>query len=186
MKTVRRIYAWALVALFGGSLVLLAPAGAEAQVQIFEQDHLKCYQARDSNPAGRHAVELFNRQFGAEKCRVSNRASLFCAPTIKVSVDGVTKGDDPRGGPIDEITDDYLCYPLKCENPVEREILVNDQFGERRLKIKPARLLCTPVDKIEPPPIRCQESGPPVCGGECPPGLVCRPSTAGASCACVD
>jgi hypothetical protein len=185
MRTVQLLYSWIIVALFGSSLVLLAPAGAGAQVQIFEHDHLKCYQARDSNKAGRHAVELFNSQFLGEKCKVSNKASYLCAPTIKVSVDGVIKGDDPRGDAIDQITDDYLCYKLKCENPVERDVLVNDQFGERRLKIKPARLLCTPVRKIEPQPISCQQSGPPVCGGQCDPGLVCRQPTPTAGCECL-
>jgi hypothetical protein len=184
MQTMRILYSWTIVALFGSSLVLLMPGGARGQ--IFEQDHLKCYQARDSNRGGRHAVELFNRQFLGEKCKVSNKASYLCAPTIKVSVDGVIKGDDPRGDAIDKITDDYLCYKLSCQDPVERTVLVDDQFGRRELKIKPARLLCTPVDKIAPPPIRCEQSGAPVCGGDCShvPGTVCHQSAAGAGCVC--
>jgi hypothetical protein len=154
---------------------------------IFEQDHLKCYRVmKDRNPAGRHEVALLNRQFGEEKCKVSNKASYLCTPTDKLAVDGNQIDDDPRGFAIDSITDDYLCYRLSCQNPVEREVIVDDQFGQRGLVIRQAQLLCTPTRKIEPPPnIPCEQSGAPLCGGSCTsPLLKCTATPNG--CFCLD
>lgn len=179
-----------MVTLLGTGLVLMT--SGHALGQVFEQDHLKCYKVlKDSNPVGSHVVDLLNRQFGEEKeCKVNNKAAYLCAPTRKVSVDGSLVENDPFGFAIDNITDDYLCYKLRCPNPKETTVVIRDQFSvpgqKRELTIKPAQLLCTPVQKLEPPPTTpCEQSGPPLCGGVCTsPLLKCTATPNG--CFCLD
>jgi hypothetical protein len=185
MKSLQSMRFWGIVVAMCVGLV--ASAGLVQGQLLFEPDHLKCYRVlRDQNPNKSVPVDLFNRQFGEEReCRVNTKAALLCAPTVKVrtDIDRDPPGNDPRGGPF--TADDYLCYPLKCPRPATRQVLVDDQFGRRQIAIRTARLLCTPVDKIEPPPIECNRSGPPVCGGICPDRLICRQTAAGAGCGCV-
>jgi hypothetical protein len=67
--------------------------------------------------------------------------------------------------------------------------VLRDQFSEgpeRRLKIKPAQLLCTPVVKFQPPLIPCQQASAPACAGECPTGSTCRQPSPTADCVCLD
>jgi hypothetical protein len=146
-----------------------------------EPDHLKCYRVvQDNNPQNTEIVNLFNEQFGEEKdCELSTQAPLFCAPTEKFAQTS-PDGDDPRG---QALRSDFLCYKVKCPKTGKRDILVNDQFGQRVLTIKAARLLCTPTRKASPPPF-CGQAAGAECGGSCPfPNQQCVPSASGA-CVC--
>lgn len=114
---------------------------AFAQVIPGDPDHLKCYEVlQDQNPLGDKEVDLVNK-FGLEpNCYVATKARLFCTPVSKFIEGG--NGDDFRGLELDT---DFTCYRVECpENPV-KEIAIDDQFGDRFIRIKDARLLCTPT-----------------------------------------
>jgi hypothetical protein len=170
-------------ALFGACLTLNAST-APAQV-IFDEDHLKCYKVvRDELPNGTRLAELSNRQFGDDTCKVRTRASYLCAPTVKWKVNDQIVPNDPRGEQLDT---DFLCYKMRCANDQKREILINDQFGERRILTTTAQLLCTPAVKVGWPNVACGDASAPACAGDCTqvpglPPLVCTP--AGGSCTC--
>lgn len=115
---------------------------AFAEVIPGDPDHLKCYEVlQDAKAAQDKVVNLFNK-FGLEPgCHVLTQARLFCTPVSKF-IDG-GNGDDIRG---DELNTDFTCYRVACPaNPV-RELEVDDQFGTRNMRIKDARLLCTPTE----------------------------------------
>lgn len=175
---------WIAASLLGGALMLAAAGTASAQV-VFEEDHLKCYQVlKDEAPAGSRLAELSNRQFGDESCKVRTRASFLCAPTVKYAVDGHFVENDPRGTQLES---DFLCYKMKCDDDVKREILINDQFGERKILTRDAKLLCTPTFKVDWPNIACGDASAPACAGDCPqvpglPPLVCAPAAGQCSC----
>lgn len=126
------------------SLTFFSVNNAQAQVIPGDLDHLKCYEARDENPLSELHLNLFNK-FGVEQgCHVRTKTPLYCTPTSKfVLEDGAAaNGDDPRG---DALKTDFLCYKMRCpKNPV-RVLEVDDQFGHRRIKIKDAKMICTPT-----------------------------------------
>jgi hypothetical protein len=168
-----------------GVCVSLAASVALGQV-IFEEDHLKCYKVvRDEMPSGSRIAELANRQFGDELCKVRTRASFLCAPTVKWKIGEQVVPPDPRGEALDT---DFLCYKMRCANDQKREILINDQFGERKILTTQAQMLCTPALKVAWPNVPCGHASAPACAGDCPqqpghPPLVCVPAGAG-SCQC--
>jgi hypothetical protein len=108
-----------------------------------DPDHLQCYAVRDSHPSVGEAVKLLNRQFGASACKVDLRSVMLCAPTAKFS-EGSPEGDDPRG---EALKTDFLCYNVRCEPANHAKAVVSDQFDERKIKVGPARMLCTPTKK---------------------------------------
>lgn len=126
------------------ALGLLSPmqrATAVAQVIPGEADHLKCYQVqKDQKDPEVKEVDLVNK-FGLEPaCHVSTKARLFCTPARKF-VDG-GNGNDPRGAELDT---DFTCYNVQCPPNPSRRVEIDDQFGDRDIGIKNARMLCTPT-----------------------------------------
>jgi hypothetical protein len=127
--------------------VSLASLGT-VQAQVFQADHLKCYRViNDANPVGTNTVNMRTPQFNSnQQCTVQRKASYLCAETIKRSVNGEPRGNDPRGGRAG----DYLCYRMNCpDNPI-RSILVDDQFNvpaNRIIRIQNAPLFCAPANK---------------------------------------
>jgi len=109
-------------------------------------DHLKCYQVlKDGHKPAKHVVDLFNQQFGDEKdCKLQDVASLFCAPTQKVQVDG----HPPQSPfPTQALVDDYICYKVACKKQ-KHEIAAGDQFARRDMVLGNAQLLCAPARKL--------------------------------------
>ena len=125
----------------GISTVAMVHTPTFAQVIPGDPDHLKCYEVlQDQNPPGINEVDLFNK-FGLEpNCHVANKARFFCTPASKFIAGG--NGDDPRGL---ELETDFTCYRVECpDNPI-RELAIDDQFGDRHIRIKDAQMLCTPT-----------------------------------------
>jgi hypothetical protein len=173
---------WLLViaVVVGASMVVVSSAGA--QVPPPDPDHLKCYQVlQDTNPREKEIVDLLNDQFGLEKqCTVFTKSPFFCAPTAKFSHDN-RLGDDPRGPALQP---DYLCYRVECGKRNKQTILVDDQFGQRLITIKDARLLCAPARKIPLTAPPCGQSTAPQCSGLCEvPGTSCQQGATG-GCVC--
>lgn len=165
-----------VTAVFVGASLVVVSSG-NAQPTAVEQDHLKCYQVvKDTLPPSTEIVNLFNEQFGPENdCALSTRPPFFCAPTIK-------DNDNDLRGPA--LQSDFLCYRVQCKERNRQNIFVDDQFGQRQITIKDARLLCTPTQKVIPPP-PCGQAHAPQCGGFCDvPGTVCKPSALANLCVC--
>jgi hypothetical protein len=134
-------------------VLLLAPSGVALGQVVVDPDHLKCYQVKDAQK-GRVKVDLITPQFGdlglEKECVVSTHATLFCAPTAKCITDatGAQRCDDPNFPPLNP-DQDFLCYKVRCPNPVTRRLKVFDQFSPdgREIGIEKAKLLCTPARK---------------------------------------
>lgn len=112
-----------------------------AQVIPGEPDHLKCYEVlKDQNQLDEKEVDLVNK-FGLEpNCDVTTKARMFCTPVRKFVEGG--NGNDPRGAALNT---DFTCYNVQCPaNPTKR-LAIDDQFGDRDIGIKNARMLCTPT-----------------------------------------
>jgi hypothetical protein len=175
-----------LLSLLGACLAVAVSTTAFAQV-VFEEDHLQCYRVvADAMPPGTRIVDLANRQFGDDKCKVRKRAAFLCAPTVKYRVDEQLVPDDPRG---ERLESDYLCYRMRCQNDQQRQILIDDQFGVRPIVTFQGQMLCTPARKVDWPNIPCGDASAPACAGQCPPNpggppLVCAPAGGGAGCQC--
>jgi hypothetical protein len=157
-----------------GTSVVVVPSSAQP---AGEADHLKCYQARDSNLNKRQIVKTENVQFGTEECTVFKKAPQICAPTIK---DG---GDDLLGGPVS--ARDYICYKAICK-PTRKTTVhaVEDQFGRRLMRVGNARRICAPAQKSEP--LVCGQTAP-QCDGECPENTQCvskKGTASGTICVC--
>jgi hypothetical protein len=142
---------WLAMAVFGWSLMWSGATAAVAQPCTTPDcaDHLKCYQViKDTHPVHRHVVDLFNQQFGAEPgCKLSDHASLFCAPTVKRTVDG---NPPPHPFPTQELLSDYICYRVTCPDPKTFQFNADDQFTHHGMAIKTAKLLCAPAVKVVP------------------------------------
>lgn len=136
----RWLFAGALALGFSSSNIMLDTT-ALAQIIPGGLDHLKCYQVlKDQNPLGEKEVDLVNK-FGLEpECHVVTRARLFCTPVSKFIPGG--NGDDPRG---DRLETDFTCYNVQCPPSPKRSVEIHDQFGDRDIGIKNARMLCTPT-----------------------------------------
>jgi len=134
-------------------LVLFAGASfTAAQVVVSEHDHLKCYTINHLQPVEPHlrTVRLRN-QFRKERCQIEIPATHFCVETIK-RLDSADDGNDPRGGPAGH----FLCYNISdCEveeGVASQKALAIDQFGQWPIRVRRAKQVCTPVDKIHPLP----------------------------------
>ncbi len=175
--------------------VLLTGAGAQAQ--LF--DHLKCYKLKDSASfSAQAALDALHAEFADESCAVKGKGRLYCTPVDKTVVDYQAKGgltQVPFSGQA--LTDDRICYKVKCPGAGPTSLEITDQFGTRGAgQLKP-QLLCTPAQigpvttttTTLPPLPPCTGGSPwPSCvAGDCSsvgPTHFCDPRTNG-TCACV-
>jgi len=132
--------------------LLLAAVGIATLVTVPSahaiDDHLKCYKIKDPNKF-KGIVDLNTSQFGDELgCNLTIKASFFCAPASKDVVDSGGLTILPVVG--QDLTNDQVCYKLKCAAPFPPDTDITDQFGSRTVeKLKP-QFLCVPA--IEGPP----------------------------------
>jgi hypothetical protein len=140
-----RVPLFVFVALFAG-----ASFGA-AQIVEPEPDHLKCYTINHLQPVEPHLLTVgLRNQFRREKCQIEIPATHFCVETIK-KLSSDDDGNDPLGGPAGH----FLCYNIHdCneERVASQKALAIDQFGEWPIQVRRAKQVCTPVNKIHPPP----------------------------------
>jgi hypothetical protein len=100
-------------------------------------EHLLCYGVNRSQPP--RIVQIKN-QFATSTLRTADILAL-CAPA--------SKSETGAAGPRPTDLDHYLCYDVTFESPKagSETVGVKDQFGERTLRLGPARELCNPVEK---------------------------------------
>ena len=169
------------------SLILGPISAGVAHAQI--DDHLKCYKIKDDIKL-KGTVDLRSQQYGLEAgCKIS-KAKLFCIPATKSNVQVQAKNPS---GPVNPLPifgpparGDRICYKVKCQGIVPVTQVATDQFGTHNMtKFKPF-MLCTPAGKFTTPPIPCDLSGYPTCGGDCPdPTQTCNPANTGTTkCLC--
>jgi hypothetical protein len=101
-------------------------------------DHLKCYNARDRLASQRYDVQISTDDFGGDHCQLT-RPILFCTAAEQTSV----VPPPPGGGPTGTPAGDFVCYRSRCRSTAEA--LVEDQFGTRYIRLKPASLVCAPA-----------------------------------------
>lgn len=146
-RTVGAFLASLSLALIGLSSI---PISANAQVDTVEEverilNHFHCYQAQgESPPAIAFLQDQFDRLDGANNydlAFVSNPA-LFCNPTEKMTADGAVT---PIVNKFNHLT---LHRMLTLPQGPTREVAINNQFGEQRLKVLDwSFLLGVPTEK---------------------------------------
>lgn len=147
--------------------------------QRFETDHLRCFKIQNDYRRTKKPpyVETNTPQFKLESGCTVGKAVKFCAPTAKYQhtkyddyynkyngkkvkkgkKDKGDKGDKDRRkenwdddrGP--ELKSDFVCYKLNCpyDDRLNETVLVDDQFGKRRMTIKNKQeLICAPAKKV--------------------------------------
>jgi hypothetical protein len=115
-------------------------------------DHYKCYKIKTKEKL-KGLVDLDPSQsppFPLETgCKIT-KARKFCVPVMKTVTELDTKGTlTPNPGfQGDELTQDMICYNIRCAKPVIPPQAVEDQFGQRTFEFKKAFELCTPARKV--------------------------------------
>jgi hypothetical protein len=116
-------------------------------------------------------------------CRIKLPAKLFCTDVRKTNVQPApplqVDGADAR---------DYFCYAVSCPSaPVADDLQLRDQFGNRLVTVKSAKMLCAPAEPVPSPTstaVNCQLAAFPACDGVCSgPPSGCVPL--GNACVCV-
>jgi hypothetical protein len=144
-----------------------------------QPDHLKCYRVGADPFINTDLLSLNSPQFGVEpSCQVDGHAIQFCVPVCKTIIGPVPPptGTGFVGQPL---TDDYLCYAIRCaQNNAPKKLAVEDQFAARTIPVGMADILCAPAEKLTPPPpCGSTETTPPTaaqCGGACPDDQACK------------
>jgi hypothetical protein len=165
-------------------------SGATAQ-----PDHLKCYRVTVDPSINTDLLSLNSPQFGLEPdCQLDGHAVQFCVPVCKTIVGPVPP--PPGTGFVGQpLTDDYLCYIVRCaQNNAPKNLGVEDQFAARTIGLGFADSICAPATKLTPPPpcgfAPAAAESARQCGGACPADQACkftppeRSSTGAATCAC--
>jgi hypothetical protein len=121
-------------------------------IQVF--DHYKCYKIKTKEKlTGVVDLEALQSQFGLEQgCKIT-KAREFCVPVSKTVRQLDTKGTltpNPLFVGVD-LTQDIICYQIKCAKPSILPQQVADQFGTRTFEFKTAFQLCAPAEKIVAP-----------------------------------
>jgi hypothetical protein len=110
-------------------------------------DHLQCFQIKDTQ-SFKGTLDLDTAQFGlAPGCKAKLKGALFCAPADK-RVLSATAPAVPFVGQT--LTDDRICYHVKCPRPTIPDTVVTDQFGTRVVKFSKTYYFCTPARKETP------------------------------------
>ncbi len=140
-------------------------------------DHLKCYRVGDSF-LNTDLLSLNSPQFGVEAdCQLDGHAIQFCVPVCK-TITGPVPPPTGTGFVGQALTDDYLCYALKCQqNNAPKRVGVEDQFAARTVALGLADTLCAPAEKLPPPECGFATGTAKIaalCGGACPADEACK------------
>ena len=126
----------------GGELCNPVRKNKELKVRN-KHDHLRCY-VTDAGPTVDRKVLLRN-QFLPFAAQVLEARSL-CVPSTKQVV--------PKSGKVGKapaqrfLVDHFQCYRIKQgEKHKQRTVLLRDQFGRRKLKVRNPSKVCAPVQK---------------------------------------
>lgn len=122
------------------------PSSANAQVDQVERilNHFNCYQVLQSPP--NFAIALLQDQFDLLDQQLDLAfvfgATQFCNPVRKVTEAG---NETPIVNPFNHLT---FYFMLDFPNGPERQVVINNQFGEQRMRVLPwAFFLGVPTEK---------------------------------------
>jgi hypothetical protein len=123
------------------AMVTLALAGVEpARSQT--NDHMKCYRVSDRGGAVA-VVDLETAQFGLDAgCKLKARSRELCMPAA-ADVIGAEHVDPSVTG--ENLTNERLCYRIRCPKRSLPQVQVADRFGTRAVALGQARRFCTSV-----------------------------------------
>src|SRR5690242_11768319 len=90
-------------------------------------DHLKCYKIKDSGNFSA-VINLTSQVANETGCTVKVKGAMLCVPVTKqvVQTDAPQTTHDGQ-----QLTDDRICYKMKCPKEVLPNQNVIDQFGAR-------------------------------------------------------
>ena len=177
----------ALVATITLTISMLA---STADAQLF--DHLKCYKIKDSAKFAATAdLEALQAEFGVEDCVIKGKGKLFCVMVDKDVMTFEDKTKPPLVQPSfdgQELSDDRICYKIKCPKVTIAPQEVGDQFGVRTVEKFKATMLCTPAFKGpapsgDPNGTACSD-GTSCASGFCADGFCCDTACSGSCDAC--
>jgi hypothetical protein len=98
---------------------------------VAKPDHYSCYMVDEKKSLGKTVVSLVD-QFTAEDV-VVKKAREICVPVDK-NGEGITNPDNH-----------LVCYDVFSKERVEKDVLVKNQFGEQKLRVKwKVKRLCVP------------------------------------------
>jgi hypothetical protein len=127
--------------LAGVAVSALLPALAAAQVN----DHLTCFKVRDTKTFDSANVDLdaLTAEFGLQSCTIKGRAKRLCVPSTKsvTSIEGGTLSNVDGAA----MSENRLCYKVRCSTPDIAAHTVSDQFGSRELSGFKVLEICTPA-----------------------------------------
>jgi hypothetical protein len=133
------------------SVVMLASAALPGPVRALH-DHLECYKIKDPLKL-RGVVDVdASPVANALGCKLG-KARYFCAPASKTVLSSNVGTELVPGR---ELSDDRICYNLRCPKPPPPDQSVRDQFGQRTVARLAPRLLCTPA--VKGPPLDTQDN----------------------------
>jgi len=168
------------------ALLLAAAAMLPLRVQAQPTDHLICYTLKKDaldlpkSPAVT-ADLLANLQpdFTQRRCTIVKPVE-FCVPAAKSNVLNPPAPLLNVSGQT--LTDDYICYLIKCADPAPISARrVEDQFGARLQQTNKPFTMCVPASKLKP---SCDQSTYPRCGGTCDDGSLCHADKTTKMCTC--
>ncbi len=103
-------------------------------------DHFKCYDAKNEKPKFQKLNVFLSDQFEDKDTKVI-QPELICNPV------------DKNGEGINNPTAHLTCYRIEdvSDQPEfeERDVIINDQFGELTFEVKRPKLLCVPTEKTD-------------------------------------
>src|SRR5215470_10384635 len=110
------------------------------------RDHLACFRVTDSAPKAKYRA-TFTTAAGDQTCVVKTPAKVACVEASKSDVSPTP----PGGGPSGSAAGSFLCYQAKCPKPAA-STNAQDQFGQRLITFRGAKLVCAPAAVAAPAP----------------------------------
>jgi hypothetical protein len=115
------------------SLTCVAPGGAQTA------DHLKCFKVKDPQMKALYTADLSGLTADSG-CVIKVPAQMACVPSSKTNVQPTPPGGGGTGS-----TNGFFCYKAKCPKVVLPVLAGSDQFGDRTVTPRVAKLLCAPM-----------------------------------------
>src|SRR6185503_5552722 len=119
------------VVLVAACFPVAAPASAQTA------DDVACYHVRSRAPKTKYQVTLAN-EAGSVRCAVKARPKIACLATAEIDASPTP----PGGGTPPAAAGSFLCYQLRCSEPLPPDTTLTDEFGGHALTVHGAQWYC--------------------------------------------